>query len=156
MAEFTPIESQEEFDNRISERLNRQKEALTKQYADYDDLKKKVSDYETQIGKLTKDAEEKAKAYAETDARIAEYETRIKGYESASLKTRVAHEIGLPYELASRLTGESEEDIRKDAEKLAQLVKKTQPAAPLANPETKPTDSIHASSREMLNQLKGV
>ena len=155
MAEFTPITSQEEFDNRISERLNRQKEALTKQYADYDDLKKKVSDYETQIGSLTKDAEEKAKAYAETDARIAEYETRIKGYESASLKTRVAHEIGLPYELASRLTGESEEDIRKDAEKLAQLVKKNQPSAPLANPEAKPVDSIKASSREMLNSLKG-
>lgn len=155
MAEFTPITSQEEFDNRISERLNRQKEALTKQYADYDDLKKKVSDYETQIGSLTKDAEEKAKAYAETDARIAEYETRIKGYESASLKTRVAHEIGLPYELASRLTGESEEDIRKDAEKLAQLVKKNQPSAPLANPEAEPVDSIRASSREMLHQLKG-
>ena len=155
MAEFTPIESQEEFDNRISERLNRQKEALTKQFADYDDLKKKVSDYETQIGSLTKDAEEKAKAYAETDARIAEYEAKIKGYESASLKTRVAHEIGLPYELASRLTGDSEEDIRKDAEKLAQLVKKNQPSAPLANPEAKPVDSIKASSREMLNQLKG-
>lgn len=155
MAEFTPIESQEEFDNRISERLNRQKEALTKQFADYDDLKKKVSDYETQIGSLTKDAEEKAKAYAETDARIAEYEAKIKGYESASLKTRVAHEIGLPYELASRLTGDSEEDVRKDAEKLAQLVKKNQPSAPLANPEAKPVDSIHASSREMLHQLKG-
>lgn len=155
MAEFTPITSQEEFDNRISERLNRQKEALTKQYADYEDLKKKVSDYETQIGKLTKDAEERAKAYAETDAKIAEYETKIKGYESASLKTRVAHDIGLPYELASRLTGDTEEDIRKDAENLAQLVKKNQPAAPLANPEAKPVDSIHASSREMLNQLKG-
>ena len=155
MAEFTPIESQEEFDNRISERLNRQKEALTKQYADYEDLKTKVSDYETQIGKLTKDAEEKAKAYAETDAKLAEYETKIKGYESASLKTRVAHDIGLPYELASRLTGDTEEDIRKDAENLAQLVKKNQPAAPLANPEAKPVDSIRASSREMLNQLKG-
>ena len=155
MAEFTPITSQEEFDNKISERLNRQKEALTKQYADYDDLKAKCTDYETQIGSLTKDAEEKAKAYAETDAKIAEYETRIKGYESASLKTRVAHEIGLPYELASRLTGESEEEIRKDAETLVQLVKKPQPAAPLANPETKPADSIHASTREMLEKLKG-
>lgn len=155
MAEFTPITTQEEFDSRISERLNRQKEALTKQYADYEDLKTKVSDYETQIGKLTKDAEERAKAYAETDAKLAEYETKIKGYESASLKTRVAHDIGLPYELASRLTGDTEEDIRKDAENLAQLVKKNQPAAPLANPEAKPVDSIRASSREMLNQLKG-
>lgn len=36
-------------------------------------------------------------------------------------KTRIALEKGLPQELAARLTGETEDDLRKDADTLAQL-----------------------------------
>ena len=45
-----------------------------------------------------------------------------RGCKSASVKTRIAHEFGIPYELASRLSGEDEDAIRKDAETLSQLI----------------------------------
>lgn len=38
------------------------------------------------------------------------------------VKTRIALEAGLPYTMASRLCGESEEDIRADAHSLASLM----------------------------------
>ena len=47
----------------------------------------------------------------------------------------IAHEKGLPYELAERLSGETEQDIAADAEKLAQFVGSQKPAAPLYSPQ---------------------
>lgn len=46
-----------------------------------------------------------------------------KSFELALLRLRTASEAGLPTELADRLTGSSEEELKKDAEKLASLIK---------------------------------
>lgn len=125
MGEFKTITTQEEFDAAIGERIKREKETLAKKYegylspaevaekekaskAAYDELKGKHD-------KLQKDAEGHAKTMEELNA-------KLKGYETDSVKTRIAHEAGLPYEMAKRLTGETEEDIKKDAEALSKLV----------------------------------
>lgn len=122
MADFTPITTQEQLDAVIGDRLKRERETVSKRYGDYDTLKEKVTDYEKQIGDLTRAAEDAAKKYAGYDQQLADLQAKVKGYETASVKTRIAHETGLPYELAGRLTGEREEDIRKDAEGLAKLL----------------------------------
>lgn len=122
MEEFTPITTQEQFNAAISERLKRERETLARKYGDYDDLKKKVADYEKQIGDLTRAADDAAAKYAGYDEQLAQLQAKVTGYETASVKTRIAHETGLPYELAGRLSGESEADIRKDAEGLAKLL----------------------------------
>lgn len=119
MEEFKPITTQDEFDAVIGERLKRERETLAKKYGDYDDLKNKVADYEKQIGQMTRAAEDSAKKYAGYEKDLADLQAKVKGYETASVKTRIAHETGLPYELAERLRGEEEADIRKDAEALA-------------------------------------
>ena len=93
MAEaFEPITTQEAFEAAVADRLA--------PYADYNDLK----------------AQNEALA-----GQVAELNTRCQTYETDALKTRVAHEVGLPFDLAGRLTGSKEEDIRKDAQNLLQL-----------------------------------
>ena len=154
MAEFVPITTQEAFDAAIGERLKRERESIAKKYGDYDDLKRKVADYEAQIGQMTREAEDTAKKYAGYDQNLAEMQAKIKGYETASVKTRIAHESGLPYELASRLSGESEESIRKDAEALAKLLGgQTHSAPPLRDTESTPADGTKAATRALLSQL---
>ena len=151
----TPITTQEQFDEAIKERLTRE----SKKYEGYTspkDLETIKAGYEKQIcdlnGALTA-AKEKAVKY---DADIAERDAKIKGYETSSVKMRIAHETGLPYEMHSRLTGETEEDIRKDAETLAKLIK-AQRVPPLASTE-KPVskeDTQTAAYKEMLQNLNG-
>lgn len=112
--EFKAIETQEELDRIITERLDRNKKTVTaevtKQFEGYtspDDVKKlsdKISELEKQLG--------------EKENSISELTAANKKYETASVKARIAHEKGLPFELAQRLSGETEEEIVKDAETL--------------------------------------
>lgn len=155
MAEFTPITTQEQLDQIISDRLKRERETVSRKYGDYDDLKSKVAAYETDISGYSKSLQEANEKLAAHDRELAERDAKIKGYETASVKTRIAHEAGLPYELAGRLTGEDEDAIRKDAEHLSRLIGQTVPAAPLASTESGTTDTRTAALKNTLAALKG-
>ena len=122
-------------------------------YTSPDDLAKIKADYDTQIATLTKTAEEKAKKYAGYDKELAERDAKIKGYETASVKTRIAHEVGLPYELSGRLSGDTEDDIRKDAESLVGLIGKGHQTAPLASSETT-EDKVKTAVKQLSEKLK--
>lgn len=142
MADFTPITTQEEFDAAIGARLKRERETTAAKYADYEELKNKVGSLETQVTTLT----------GEKDA----LDKKIKGYETNSVKMRIAQELNIPASMAERLTGETEEDIRKDAESMASVFKSVQGPAPLYNPTTQPAaDDKKAALAEMLNNLRG-
>lgn len=144
--EFKPINTQEDFDAAIKDRLQRERETVEKKYADYDDLKKKASAYDTDTQALKQTIET-------ANATIGELNGKIKGYETDSAKTRIALEMGLPFELRSRLNGETEEEIRADAEGLVKLIgKQNQPAPPLKNPEPK-TDEKSAVLKGLRDQL---
>ena len=86
--EFTPIESQEELDQLLTEREN----AVRAEYSDYENLRT-------------------------TNAQQAE---TIRSYERADLRRQIAEETGLPQRLASRINGDDEESMRKDAQTLMQ------------------------------------
>lgn len=157
MAEFTPITTQEQFDAAIGERIKRERESLAKKYGDYDTLKKAAADYEKQIGELNRTAEESAKKYAGYDKTLADLQARVKGYETDSVKTRIAHELGLPYGMARRITGETEEDIRADAEALSREMEGStrRTAAPLRSTETPGDGGKHAALKGVLQDLRG-
>lgn len=159
MAEsFTPITTQEQFDAKMKDRIERERSSLTKKYEGYtspDDLAKIKKDYNAQISTLSKDAETNAKKYADYDKQLADRDSKIKGYETASVKTRIAHEAGLPYEMASRLSGDTEDAIRKDAEALVKLIGKNKPKAPLADFEEKASDGKFEAVRVLARSLKG-
>ena len=154
MADFTAITTQEQFDAAIGERIKRERDTIAKKYADYDDLKNKISDYEKQIGTLSKSIEDSGKKYAGYDKTLADLTAKVKGYETSSVKMRIAHEVGIPYELATRLSGETEDDIRKDAESLAKLVGKPgQTAPPLKSTEPAGGDTKTAALRALAQNL---
>ncbi len=135
MSEFKPINTQEEFDAAIKDRLERERG----KYADYETLK-------TQVGTLTTERDTAVQQLSDANA-------KIKNYETNSVKMRIAQEKGLPAEMALRLTGETEEDIAKDADSMVQIFKATKGAAPLFDNSTDVGDNNDAALKQMLQNL---
>lgn len=151
--EFTPIMTQADFDAAISARLKRERETVSNRYADYDDLKAKVSTYEQQLSDQARQLQEAADKQASHDQTVAELTAKLKSHETASVKTRIALELGLPYELAGRLSGDTEEDIRKDAEALSKFVGKPKEAPPLRSTEPSGVDKRSAALKSLSEKL---
>ena len=147
MSDFKVIETQEEFNAIIGERLaNKEKtvrQEYEKKYSDYESLKESNKSYEEKIAELTK-------ANEEHNSIVEGLNKKIKQYETDSLKVQIALENGIPYQMASRLNGVDEESIRQDASTLSSFVNsKTTP--PKRNPEAKST-----SEDEYSRLLKGL
>lgn len=124
MAEnFTPINTQEELDAVIGPRLARERSAVTKQFEQQ--IAGFTSDLAARDSRI-KELEEAAKGYQQDRQQLEELQRRVKTYETDSVKTRIAQEIGLPAGLSSRIQGETEEEIRKDAEALLGAVGRRQ------------------------------
>lgn len=148
MPEFKPIETQEALDAIIKERLERQKKTVTaevaKQYegwASPDEVKKHTDQVAALTAKLS-----------ESETAIADLTARNSAYEIASVKTKVAHEVGLPYELAQRLSGSTEEEIRKDADALSKFAAHPQ-ATPSFSGETPVGATADAAYRALAHDL---
>jgi len=129
--EFKAIETQEDFDAAIKARLDRNTKTVT------DEVKKSYEGYISpdEAKKLTEQVNALTAQLTERDGSIADLTAKNKQYETASVKARIAHEKGLPFELAERLSGETEQDIAADAEKLAQFVSAGRAPAPLYEPQ---------------------
>lgn len=155
MAEFQAIETQEQLDAVIGERIKQERETLEKQYEGYlspEDAETKKKEYEKQIGNLQealKDANEKITNH---DKEIAERDSKIKGYEIASAKTKIAHEAGLSYEAIDFLKGEDENSIRVSADALKTLMGSSKPEPPLASGE----QNITGADAALRNTLKNL
>lgn len=139
---FKIIETQEELDNIIGERLKREREATEKKYAGFDEAKEKAGkydkliaqDFEGQIRKLNDELKTEREKNAGHDQTVSEITARAEKAEKALLKVETAHKAGLPYELAARLNGDTEEELLADAKSLSSYVK-TAGAPPLATTE---------------------
>lgn len=143
MAEFTVIETQEQLDKVIGERIRRAEEKATERFAekmrDYDAIKAQNEDLTKQIAQLTEQITKQTETIDGNKAVVDDLTAKVHDYESSSLKTKVALEMGLPYQMAGRLSGDDEDAIRADAEALAKLIGSQRPAAPLGSGE--PVDS---------------
>lgn len=159
MSEFTPIETQEQFDKAIGERLTREREKYTG-YLSPEDVEKKYAGYlspedvaEKYKGYLSpEDVEKKYAGYISAED-AAEKDSKIKQYESHSAKTRIAKEIGLSSDAADFLQGETEEELKKSAEALKKILKPSAP--PLRTSETARGDDKDEALRATLRKLKG-
>lgn len=85
MSEFKTIETQEELDRIVKERLARQKE----KYADYDALKSRVKELEDENAELHTAADVSAKDKTAQESQIAELQSKISDYETEKTRTRV-------------------------------------------------------------------
>ena len=149
---FTPItlNTQEDVDHFMSDRLQRARRAgaeeEAKKYAGYDDFKAKAEKYDTDITALNQ-------KISELEGEKSTLEAKNRDYETASVKTRIAREMGLPFELADRLAGDTEEAMREDAEKLRGLMK------PQAMPMYRPSgenamDGKDAALKDLLKKVR--
>lgn len=150
---FKAIETQEEFDRIISERLSRQKESFEKQLADYDQLKTAKADLESQVGTLQSTIEQSKAGQEDYTKQISDLTSKVAGYETANLRTRIALQNGLPFDLADRLVGDDEESIKADAERLSSFVTK-QHSAPLKDVEPNIQKDENSAYRKLVEGLK--
>lgn len=156
MAEFTPITTQEEFEAAISGRLDRQKTTLESQFAaERKTLTDKVAEQDQTISTLQQSIEDSAQKYSDQDAQLQNLQAENAGLKTAAIKERVAREAGLPYEFAARLSGDTEEALRADAETLAKFVAKKGPGTPIAyvDDSADGKDPTQAAMRKMLKSL---
>ena len=149
MSDFKPITTQEEFDAAIKERLSREK---TK-YSDYDQLKSRVTELETENVGLKSTIEASNQSKADSDKQLEEMQKQIAGYETANLRTRIALQNGLPYDLADRLQGTDEESFKADAERLASFIKHVEPVAPMRNLEPALENNENTSYKNLVQGL---
>lgn len=160
MSDFTPIETQEAFDKAIQKRLAQKDRELADQYKDYlspDDVAALKADYENKIreaGEAVKAAEGRVK---EKDSTVSELTKRAEAAEASLLKNKIAYENKLPLELAGRLVGNNEEELKADAETLASLIKPTN-TPPLHTGERtmggSNSNQMGAGMMSLLSQLK--
>lgn len=148
---FKPIETQEELDNIIKERLKRERESTQKRYEGWIS----PEDHQKALDASNKAFDDFKKAHESDEKTIADLTAKNKAYETASLKSRIAHEVGLSYEWTDRIGGEDEESIRKDAESLKKLVGAGAQPIPTKNTEAgEDVDSGEAALRKVLNGIK--
>lgn len=160
MSDFTPIMTQEDFDKAIQKRLAQKEREVTEQFKDFlspTQLSALKEEYEEKLTKAADDlktAQEKIKGHSDT---VSDLTKRAEAAESRLLKSKIAYDHKLPLELADRLVGDTKEDLDKDAETLAGLMKPSA-TAPLHTSEVRSTSangngSVDAGMRQLLSQL---
>ena len=115
---------------------------------DYDEIKEENEQLKQRIGELEGTVEE-LKGYKD---QLTEKDNLIKEYELKNVKYRIAVEVGIPLALADRLSGKSEEEIKKDAESLASFINQKS-KLPLKTTETKLTDPKEQAYAKILENL---
>ena len=150
--EFTPIETQEQFDAMVKDRVERAKKSAAKEFEtqlkDLEQLKESVTAKETEIGTLKAkitDLEAEKKTSGES---YQSMQKELSAVKLSALKQRIAIDAGIPLEMADRLNGEDEESIKEDAEKVKGFWG-AKHVAPSFNNESAPTDPTEAGFREM-------
>lgn len=150
MSEFTPITTQEEFEKALSPRLERERNKVRKEFDGFlspEDAQKKYEGYLS-----PEQVQEKYKGYFSPEE-MAKKEAEINGYKLNSKRVEVALKNGIPYELAGKVSGNTEEEMTKDAETLAGFLKSnttniTYKADPVDN-----SKSVDAGLGQMLGNL---
>lgn len=150
MADFKAIETQEELDKIITNRLEREREAANKRYEGF----VSPEDHKRALAEQQKTFDDYKKAHEGDAKTIEDLTAKNKAYETAALKSRVAREVGLSYEWVDRIGGEDENSIRADAEALKKLVGTGKTLLPTRNMDQGTGDDKDASLRQVLKSIK--
>lgn len=158
MSDFTPINTQEEFDKAIQERLSREKA----KYADYDDLKAKAEkwkdydDISRQLGTVNEALATNQATLDKLQAESKEKDEKIAKYESEALRTRVALSKKLPYEMHKYLRGSTEEELNSSADELIKFGGAMFGGDPSGHyDDDPPKNKKDQAMRQMLKQING-
>lgn len=153
--EFKIIETQEQLDAVIKGRLEREREKSSAQLAELQaKLDKQTAETQKQISELTQALNTAKEEKEGFNATLAERDAKIKEYELHSVKTQIAHEMGLSFEAVNFLQGSTADEIRTSAESLKDLVgTKTAPLAAEVPVASNERDAKNAALRSMVRDL---
>ena len=154
MEDFKPIETQEQFDTMIADRLKRERETITKKFSDYEMLKEKAENYDSAVADYEGKLQAANNKISDNEKIVKDMESKIAEYETSSVKMRIASKYGLPFEMAGRLNGNDEVTLRNDAETLAKMFVNTKITAPLRSTEVQRADTKDEAYRNMLKDIK--
>ena len=149
---FTPIETQEDFNRAIEKRLEREKNTVRKEFEGFlspEDVQKKYEDYLS-----PEQVQKKYKGYLSPDD-VAKKDAEINNYKLKSKRVEIALAQGIPYELAGKISGETEEEMKKDAETFAGFLKKGNPYPDYIPEPNNANVSKDVAMKKMLNDLGG-
>jgi|SRR5690625_1267004 len=128
--------------------VNATKKNLDSVTTERDNYKTQLEDRNAELSKLQSTLSSKEEELNSIDDLKKEVET----YKLKDLKTSIAVQAGIPLDLAGRLSGETEEEIKADAEKLAGYVNKKQPL-PLKATEPQEVDEKEQAYTKILEDL---
>ena len=117
--------------------------------ADYDELKTEKANLEQELTKLQDTLNNQEKELNSIEDLKKENET----LKLEKIKINIASQANIPLELAGRLSGSTEEEIKADAEKIAGFVNKKQPL-PL-KPSEPDVNNEKREMEQMLDELTG-
>ena len=120
---------------------------------DYEELKSAKATLEQQLKDLQNTLSTKEAEFSSYESNLGELQKKVETYKLKDLKTNIANQAGIPLDLAGRLSGETEEEIKADAEKLAGFVNKKQPL-PLKPTEPAKVDEKEQAYSKILENLK--
>ena len=150
MSDFKIIETQEELDAVIKARLSRERE----KYADYDDLKKQLVDFEAKETTYQNTINDLKTRETELVSQVDSLNGDLTQTKLQTAKQRIATEYGLPLDLAERLQGDVEDGFKADAERLASYFAPKQPTPPMkSNEPTIDADPLKSGLRDMVRSL---
>ena len=136
MSEFKPIETQEQLNEILTDRVEQAKRSASKEFKEINEqLSSKNKTYEEQIATLTAQIKEQEEKLNANDSTIKEQQAKLQSYETASVKTKIAIAAGLKMEYADRLKGETEEEWKADAAYLAKDFASARQGAPFGSNE---------------------
>lgn len=138
--------TQSELDQIISERLKRERE----KYADYDELKGKAEKYDQSVEAGKSEMQKANEAIENLKTQLSGY---MKAEEIRKVREKVSTDTKVPYSL---LTGETEDDCKKQAEAILAFAKPREYPAPRKNTAThKANEEADESMREFVHQIFG-
>lgn len=150
---FKPIETQEDFDAAVKERIERAKKSATEKYSDYDAIKAELQGYrdaeaagKSELEKLTEKVAAMEKEKADKQAADAK----------AELRRKVAGELKVPEAL---IQGEDEEAMRASAKAVSDYAQAYKPPAPRVPGAGKSAQDakagVDSDMRDFVSQLFG-
>ncbi len=148
MADFTPIETQEQLNAIIQDRLARDRESQAKKYSDYGEIREQRDAYAKQVEELQKQLE----AHAADADTIKALQGQIAGYETDSVKTKAALAARLNPEAWGFIQGNTEDEIKESVDRLVKLTGNGT-APPSRSTEPEPSESKEAAMNAALKQV---
>lgn len=145
---FEPIQTQEDFDARIKDRIERAQTAERKKFEGYDEYKKKADEYDEKVAGYTRQI-------SDLNGQVTSLQAQIAKRDTDAAKIRIAKEAGLPEAFASRLSGDDEKAWKADAETLSKYFEKPKPSYPEKNTAETVDDKRIRDMKQLLKQMRG-